>query len=59
MAKSFVELVKRTITKKTRAKAAGHVKELLAELVLSELRQLGGKGQRHLDAPKDRESFSG
>lgn len=48
MAKSFDELVKRTTTKKTRAKAAGRVKELLAELVLSELRQLGGMSQRQV-----------
>ena len=35
MAKSFDELVKRTTTKKTRAKAAHRARELLGELLLS------------------------
>ena len=36
MAKSFDQLVKRTTTKKTRARAALRSQELLAELLLSE-----------------------
>jgi len=48
MAKSFDELVKRTTTKKTRAKAARRTKELLGELLLSEVRQLAGKSQQEV-----------
>ena len=48
MAKSFDELVKRTTTKKTRAKAARRTQELLAELLLSEVRQLAGKSQQEI-----------
>jgi predicted XRE-type DNA-binding protein len=44
MAKSFDALVKRTTTKRTRAKAARRVHELL----LSELRQATGKSQRQV-----------
>ena len=52
MAKSFDELVKRTTTKKTREKAARRTQELLAELLLSEVRELTGKSQRQVaDAP--------
>ena len=48
MAKSFDELVQRTTTKKTRARAALRTQELLAELLLSEVRQLAGKSQRQV-----------
>jgi len=48
MAKSFDELVKRTTTKKTRAKAARRAQELLGELLLSEVRQLAGKSQQEV-----------
>lgn len=48
MAKSFDELVKRTTTKKTRAKAARRAQELLGELLLSEIRQLAGKSQQEV-----------
>jgi transcriptional regulator with XRE-family HTH domain len=50
MAKSFDDLVKRTATKRTRARAARRTKELLGELLLSELRQLAGKSQQQLAA---------
>ena len=42
MAKSFDALVKRTTTKRTRALAAARTKELLGELLVSELRKLAG-----------------
>jgi transcriptional regulator with XRE-family HTH domain len=45
MARSFDELVKRTTTKQTQAKAARRTQELLAELLLSEVRKLAGKSQ--------------
>jgi transcriptional regulator with XRE-family HTH domain len=48
MAKSFDELVKRTTTKKTQAKAARRAQELLGELLLSEVRQLAGKSQQEV-----------
>ncbi len=48
MAKSFDDLVKRTTTKRTRAKAARRTQELLGELLLRELRQVAGKSQRQL-----------
>jgi transcriptional regulator with XRE-family HTH domain len=48
MAKSFDELVKRTTTKKTQAKAARRAQELLGELLLSEVRQLAGKSQQQV-----------
>ncbi len=48
MAKSFDELVKRTTTKKTRAKAALRTQQLLGELLLSEVRQLAGKSQQEV-----------
>jgi transcriptional regulator with XRE-family HTH domain len=48
MAKSFDELVKRTATKKTQAKAARRTQELLRELLLSEVRQLAGKSQEEV-----------
>ena len=48
MAKTFDDLVKRTTTKRTRAKAARRAQELLGELLLSELRRLAGKSQRQV-----------
>ena len=45
MAKSFDELVKQTTTKQTRQRAARRTQELLAELVMSELREACGKSQ--------------
>jgi transcriptional regulator with XRE-family HTH domain len=45
MAKSFDELVKRTTTQKTRAKAARRAQQLRGELLLSEIRELAGKSQ--------------
>jgi transcriptional regulator with XRE-family HTH domain len=48
MAKSFDELVKRTTTKKTQAKASRRAQELLGELLLSEVRQLAGKSQQEI-----------
>jgi DNA-binding XRE family transcriptional regulator len=48
MAKSFDELVKRTTTKRTRAKAAGRTQELLGELLLSEVRHMAGKSQQEV-----------
>ena len=48
MAKSFDELVNRTTTKRTRAKAARRAQELLGELLLSEIRQTVGKSQQQV-----------
>src|SRR5947209_11675547 len=48
MAKSFDELVTRTTTKKTQAKAAQRAQVLLGELLLSEVRQLTGKTQQQV-----------
>lgn len=48
MAKSFDELVERTTTKRTRAAATARTKELIAELVMSELREMTGKSQTEL-----------
>ena len=48
MAKSFDELVKRTTTAKTRQRAATRTRELLGELLLSEIRELAGKSQRQV-----------
>jgi transcriptional regulator with XRE-family HTH domain len=48
MAKSFDELVKRTTTAKTRQRAAERTRELLGELLLSEIRKLAGKSQREV-----------
>jgi transcriptional regulator with XRE-family HTH domain len=50
MAKSFDELVNRTTTAETRRRAARRTHELLAEMFLSELRQLSGRNQRQLAA---------
>ncbi|MGD0896835.1 MAG: helix-turn-helix transcriptional regulator [Thermoguttaceae bacterium] len=48
MAKSFDQLVKRTTTQRTRQRAANRTRELLAELLLSEIRRLAGKSQRQV-----------
>jgi transcriptional regulator with XRE-family HTH domain len=48
MAKSFDELANRVMSAKARARAAGRTKQLLAELLLSEMRKLAGKSQREL-----------
>jgi transcriptional regulator with XRE-family HTH domain len=48
MVKTFDALVRRTTTKKTRAKAASRAQELLGELLLSELRRVAGKSQHQL-----------
>ena len=48
MAKTFDELVKRTTTAATRERAKRRGRELLAELLLSEVRRLAGKSQREL-----------
>jgi len=48
MAETFDELVKRTTTKKTRQRAAVRTRELLGELLLSEIRKLAGKSQRQV-----------
>ena len=48
MAKSFNDLVKRTTSKKVQAEAAILSKKLLAELLLSEIRQLTGKSQQQV-----------
>ena len=50
MAKSFDDLVKRTTTKRIRVRATRRTKELLGELLLSELRQMAGKSQQQLAA---------
>ena len=48
MAKSFDDLVKRTTTKKTRRRAAVRAREMLQELLLSEIRELRGKSQQEV-----------
>ena len=48
MAKSFDAMVKRTVSKKTREKAARRAQELLYELLLSEIRTLTGKSQQQI-----------
>jgi len=48
MAKSFDQLVKRTTTRRTRAKAERRTQELLGELLLSEVRQVAGKSQQQV-----------
>lgn len=48
MAKSFRELVARTGTAKTRRIAARRTRELLAEMVLSEIREALGKTQSQM-----------
>jgi transcriptional regulator with XRE-family HTH domain len=48
MAETFDELLKRTTTKKTRQRAEVRTRELLGELLLSEIRKLTGKSQRQV-----------
>jgi transcriptional regulator with XRE-family HTH domain len=48
MAKSFDELADRVMSAKSRARAARRSKELLAEMLLSEIRKLAGKSQGDL-----------
>ena len=48
MAKSFDDLVKRTMTPQARKRAAQRTQELLGELLLSEIRRLSGKSQREV-----------
>jgi transcriptional regulator with XRE-family HTH domain len=48
MAKSFDELTNRVMSPKSRARASRRTKELLAELLLSEIRKLAGKSQGEL-----------
>ena len=48
MAKSFDELVKRTTTRRARQRAAERTRELLGELLLSEIRERAGKSQRQV-----------
>lgn len=45
MAKSFDALVKRTTTRRVRGLAKGRARELLGELLLSEIRRQAGKSQ--------------
>lgn len=48
MAKSFDELLRRHTTKKIRERAGRRARELLGELLLSEIRKLAGKSQREV-----------
>jgi len=48
MAKSFDELADRLMSGKSRARAARRTKELLAELLLSEIRKVAGRSQAEL-----------
>lgn len=48
MAKSFDALVKRTTSKRTRERAAIRTRELLQELLLSEIREMRGKSQQQV-----------
>src|SRR5271165_1043829 len=48
MAKSFDELIKRTTTKRTRQRAVARTRELLGELLLSEIRERAGKSQHQV-----------
>ncbi len=48
MAKSFDELARRVMSAKARARVAHRTRELLAELLLSEVRKLAGKSQGEL-----------
>ena len=50
MAKSYDTMVKRTTTKRTRERAAARKHELLAEVLLADLRKSTGKSQRELAA---------
>ena len=48
MAKTFDDLVKQTTNKRTRARAAKRTRELLSEMLISEMRKLAGKSQREV-----------
>lgn len=48
MAKSFDALVKRTTTKKTRERGKRRARELMAEMLLAEVRNATGKSQSEL-----------
>ena len=48
MAKTFDELVNRTTTRQTRDRAQRRTRELLGELLLSEIRQMTGKSQQQV-----------
>ncbi len=48
MAKSFDTLVKRTTSKRTRERASRRARELLQELLLSEIREMTGKSQQQV-----------
>ncbi len=48
MAKTFDELVNGTTSKQTRVRADRRARELLGELLLSEMRRLAGKSQREV-----------
>ena len=48
MAKSFDELARRTMSKAAREQASRRAKELMAEMLLVEIRKLTGKSQREL-----------
>jgi DNA-binding XRE family transcriptional regulator len=48
MAKSFDKLAHRVMSSKAHARASARANELLAELLLSEVRKPAGKGQREL-----------
>ncbi len=50
MAKSFDSLVARTTSLATQQRAAKRTRELLAEMLLSEVRERAGKSQRELAA---------
>lgn len=50
MAKTFDILVKRTTNKRTRERAAVRTRELMGEMLVSELRKLVGKSQRETAA---------
>jgi predicted XRE-type DNA-binding protein len=48
MAKTFDDLVNRTTSSKTRQRAEARTRELLGELLLSEIRKLAGMSQRQV-----------
>lgn len=48
MAKTFNQLAHRTMSAASRARAARRTREILAELVLAEVRKLAGKSQNEL-----------
>lgn len=50
MAKSFNDLAKKTMSKAARDKAGKRAKEMMAELLLSELREAAGPTQKELAA---------